>query len=143
MKRFKFNLEKVLDLRAFREKEARIELGRAVGALTAIENRLRANAESRATAAAERFSSLSAGGLSSMFAWDGYILRLEREAALLQEEAARAELVVQEKRALYIEASRELKVMEKLREKRAVEYRREMFARQTAEMDDLWRKKSG
>ena len=74
-----------------------------------------------------------------MFAWDGYILRLEQEAERLMEEAAKAELVVEEKRGLYIEASRELKVMEKLKEKRKVEYRKEMLAAEGRELDDMWR----
>jgi flagellar FliJ protein len=76
-----------------------------------------------------------------MVAWDSYILRLEQEAERLTEEAAQAELVVEEKRNLYLEASRELKVMEKLKEKRAAEYRKEMFAAETKELDDMWRKK--
>ena len=74
-----------------------------------------------------------------MFAWDGYILRLEHEAERLMEEAAQAELVVEEKRKLYIEASRELKVMEKLKEKRSTEYRKEMLAAQARELDDMRR----
>ena len=58
-------------------------------------------------------------------AWDNYILRFDRKAEFLGEQAARAELVVEEKRNLYLEASRELKVMEKLKEKRKEEYRKE------------------
>ena len=140
MKRFRFNLEKVLKLRQYREEEAKIELGKAIGVLAEIENRIRQNAASRVRAGEERFSGLSgAGGAVSMFAWEGYILRLEREAERLLEEAAQAELAVEEKRKLYIEASRELKVMEKLREKRAAEYRKETLTAQARELDDLRR----
>jgi len=153
MKRFRFDLEKVLELRRYREQEAKIELGRAISVLTEIENKIRHNAVCRVQAGQERFSGLAVAeaganfgatgaGALSMFAWNCYILRLEQEAERLLEEAAQAELVVEEKRALYIEASRELKVMEKLREKREGEYRKEMFAVQTAEMDDLWRAKA-
>ena len=151
MKRFRFNLEKVLELRQYREEEAKIELGKAISILTEIENRIRQNAAAQITAGKERFSGIAVanspiggGGYSgafSMFAWDGYILRLEQEAERLMEEAARAQLVVDEKRNLYIEASRQVKVMEKLKEKREGEYRKEMFAVQTREMDDLWRAK--
>jgi len=51
-------------------------------------------------------------------------------------------LVVEEKRAQYLEASRELKVMEKLKEKREKEYRKEVFAAETRELDDMWRDKA-
>jgi flagellar FliJ protein len=146
VKRFKFGLEKVLKLRQHHEHEARVELGRAIGILAGIENEIKRNAETRAGAIHERFTGISSdnaagsdtgyGGSLSMHAWDAYINRLEQEADRLMEEAARAELVVEEKRGLYIEASRELKVMENLKERREKEHRKEMFIAETKEMDD-------
>jgi flagellar FliJ protein len=157
VKRFKFGLEKVLEFRQFSEQEAKNELGRAMSVLAAIENNIKQNALIHHRALTERFTGLesatSAGGSPngmaavsavgglSMLAWDNYILRLEQEAQRLIEEAAQAELVVEEKRNLYLEASRELKVMEKLKEKREKEYRKEVFAAETSELDDMWREK--
>ena len=142
MKRFNFNLEKVLELRQYREQEAKNELGRAISVLNAIENDIKENALVHGRAVQERFTSINDNnGALSMLAWDNYILRLEQEAERLMEDAARAELVVEEKRALYLEASRELKVMEKLREKREKEYRKEVLAAETRELDDMWRDK--
>ncbi|MDR0583338.1 MAG: flagellar export protein FliJ [Treponema sp.] len=134
MKRFSFNLQKIMELRSYREQEAKVELGRAVGVLTAIENRIKETALMRHNAAKERFADPAA-----MPAWDHYIIRLDQEAERLAREAARAELALEEKRALYLEASRELKVMEKLKERREKEYRKEMFGAETAELDDMWR----
>jgi len=149
VKRFRFNLEKALELRQYREQEAKNELGRAISILTAIENNLKHNALIHSQAVRERFTGINAddnngtqgSGALSMLAWDNYILRLEQEAQRLMEEAAQAELVVEEKRNLYLEASRELKVMEKLKEKREQEYRKEVFAAETRELDDMWRDK--
>ena len=143
MKRFIFGLQKALDLRGYREQESKIELGRAIGVLTEIENRIRECAQRRHDAANRRFTDAAgtAGSAAAMLDWDNYIKRLDQEAERLAREAARAELAVEEKRALYLEASRELKVMEKLKEKREKEYRKEMFAAETSELDDLWRKK--
>ena len=144
MKRFRFGLEKVLELRQFREQEAKNELGIAIGILTGIENKIKQNALLHSQAAEERFSGISApetaGDALSMFSWDTYILRLEQEAERLAEEAAQAELVVEEKRNLYLDASRELQVIEKVKEKRGKEYRKEMFAAETKELDDAWKK---
>jgi flagellar FliJ protein len=148
VKRFRFGLEKVLEFRQFSEQEAKNELGRAMSVLNIIENNIKQNALVHSRAVHERFTGIDsgtnavnpAGGLS-MLAWDNYILRLEQEAQRLMEEAAKAELVVEEKRNLYLEASRELKVMEKLKEKREKEYRKEVFAAETSELDDMWREK--
>lgn len=140
MKRFHFKLQKVLELRKHREDEAKIELGRAIGILTEIENQIKQNAAKHQYAAAKRFA--DTGDAAAIISWDHYILRLEQEAERLLREAAQAELVVEEKRGQYLEASRELKVMEKLKEKRGVEYRKEFFAAETAGLDDLWRKRS-
>jgi flagellar FliJ protein len=148
VKRFKFGLQKVMEFRQFREQEAKNELGRAMGVLSAIEYNIKQNALIHSRAVRERFTGIDsdtgadsrAGGLT-MLAWDNYILRLEQEAQRLMEDAAQAELFVEEKRSLYLEASRELKVMEKLKEKREKEYRKEVFAAETRELDDMWREK--
>ena len=147
MKRFTFALEKVLELRQYSEQEAKIELGRAIGILTEIENNIKRNNALHSQAAMQRFSGINAvtdaaaanAGALSMLSWDNYILRLEQEGERLAEQAVQAELVVEEKRNLYIEASRELKVMEKLREKRQKEHRTEAFASEVRELDDIWR----
>ncbi|MDR1576240.1 MAG: flagellar export protein FliJ [Treponema sp.] len=136
MKRFSFNLQKTLELRRYREQEAKAALGRAVGVLTAIENRIQETAVTRHTAARQRFADPAA-----MPAWDHYIIRLDQETERLTQEAARAALAVEEQRAQYLAASGELKVMEKLKEKREKEYRTAMFAAETAEADDRWREK--
>jgi flagellar FliJ protein len=136
MKRFNFGLQKVLQLRKYAEEEKKAELGRAVSALNAIESRIEDAARKRHTAAAERFTNT---GAASLLAWDNYILRLDQETERLAREAAQAELAVEEKRADYLEASRDLKVIEKLKEKREKDYRRETLAAETAERDDLWR----
>jgi flagellar FliJ protein len=135
MKRFKFSLEKILELRKHREREAEIELGRAVGELTEIENRLKALAVDRLRAAGERFASHNSAG--EIHNYDLYIMRLDQMKEKLQEAAAKAELKVEEARKIYLEASRDRKVFDKLKEKREAEYRKEMFAEETKVLDDI------
>jgi len=149
VKRFKFGLEKVLELRSYREQEAKNELGQAIGILNNIENNIKQNSQKHGDAVRERFAGMNSNqneapaslGAVSMQAWDNYILRLEQEAERLAEEKNKAETVVEEKRNLYLEASRELKVIEKLKEKRMREYREEVNAAETRERDDTWRSK--
>jgi flagellar FliJ protein len=156
MKRFAFDLEKVLDLRKYREQEAKIALGRAIGELSAIENQVKELALLRSRAAEEYFSGPAElpgftglpgpsgqihGGPASSAAYyrnyEFYIQRLEHRKEELLEAAARAQLKVEEERASYLEASQERKVLDKLKDKRAAEYRRVLFAEETKTLDDI------
>ena len=132
MKRFTFRLEKVLQLRKFKENECKLALGQAISVLNKIENDMKITAVKRHEAVQQRFNSPQ-----DMASWDVYILRLEQEAERLAQRAAQAELVVEEKRALNIEAQKDLKAIEKLKEKRQKEYRKEMMNYQMAEVDDM------
>jgi flagellar FliJ protein len=132
MKKFTFSLQKVLQLRKYREEECKLALGQAISILNMIENQIKENAVKHYHAASERFKEPE-----QIVSWDVYILRLEHEAQNLTEKAAQAELVVEEKRAEYLEASKDLKAMEKLKEKRQMEYRKEISDYQMAEIDEL------
>ncbi|MDR2786358.1 MAG: flagellar export protein FliJ [Treponema sp.] len=133
MKRFHFNLQKALDLRAYRERDAEIELGRAVSRFTELTNRLRTLAEERFRAAAGRFS--RSNSAEDMLAYERYITRLDTQKEELLEQTAAAELAVSEKREAYLAASRERKVLDKLREKRFEEYRK-LALREEAKLTD-------
>jgi len=132
MKRFNFKLQKILRLRKFREEQCKIELEQALGVLNMIENEIKATAVRRHNAAAQRFTDINEVGK-----WDNYILRLDQETERLLERAASAQIVVEEKRAKYLEASKALKALEKIKEKKEKEYRKEAADLQMAEIDDL------
>ncbi|MDR1839361.1 MAG: flagellar export protein FliJ [Treponema sp.] len=132
MRKFKFNLEKVMQLREFKEEECKIALGQAISILNMIENEIKETALKRHNAAIRRFADVV-----ETIAWENYILRLDQHAQMLTEKAAQAQMVVEEKRALYLEAQRDLKTIENLKEKRQKEYRKEMLNYEMAEIDDL------
>jgi flagellar FliJ protein len=132
MRRYKFNLEKILQLRKFKEEECKLALGQAISALNIIENEIKQTALKRHDAATRRYENPG-----EVLLWENYILRLDLEAKNLTEKAAQAEIVVEEKRALYLEAQKDLKAMEKLKEKQQKEYRREMLNTEMNQVDDL------
>jgi flagellar FliJ protein len=132
MKYFKFSLEKVLEFRAYREREAEIELGKAIGILTEIENKIFNLARERIKAAGERFSQ----GPGQIQNYDRYILRLDKTRDRFLEDAARAELKVAEARETYLAASKERKAIDKIRERRQGEYRKKMLAEEIKTLDD-------
>jgi flagellar FliJ protein len=148
MKRFRFGPEKILELRKNREQDAKIALGRAVSELTGIENQLKELALLRAKTAAERLSFPAAGfpphdgTAPSAFStgyyrnYEFYLQRLELKKEELLEAAAEAQLKVEEKRNAYLESSQERKILDKLREKRAAEYRRTKLVEEAKILDD-------
>jgi flagellar FliJ protein len=135
LKRFHFELEKILALRLNRERETELELGKAIGALTELENRIKRLAEEKIMAASGRFN--KAHGVTEILSYDNYILRLDKTKDVLVEAAAKAELAVEEARAAYLEASRERKVFDKLKERRRREYNKFTLAEEVKMLDDI------
>lgn len=133
MKKFEYNLEKILQLKKFNEEQRKMELGLAISVLNEIENNIKENALKQHHAVSERFKDPA-----QMIMWNNYIIRLEREKEKLMEQAAQAEIVVEEKRSLYMEAFKELKALEKLKEKKEKEYRKEMNDKESAEVDEIY-----
>ena len=134
MKRFRFSLQRVLELREHAEQEAKIALGRAVGELTAIERSVASVAEERNRAMGERFA--PENSFADMQSYERYINRLDQTRDKLLMEAARAELAVAEKRDAFLDASRERKVLDKLKERRLGEYKKYARAEDYNEADE-------
>jgi len=134
MKTFSFSLEKVLNFRKFHEDETKIELGRAVGVLADLESKIRTLAEERVRAATAQFN--PENGAAEIQQYMFYLVRLDNTRDRLIKEAALAELKVEEARVAFVEASRERKVLDKLKEKRFKEYRKSVFLEEAKILDD-------
>ena len=135
MKPFSFRFEKILGFRVHSENEAKIELGRAISALADIENRIRLLGQERVRAAAEQYS--PGNNIVQIQQYMYYLLRIDAAIEQLQKEAVAAEMKVEEAREAFLEASKERKVLDKLREKRLKEYKKEFFAEETKTLDDI------
>lgn len=135
MKRFRFNLEKLLELRSYREKEAELELAHALGELALIQDRIALLAQERSAAAQERFS--PGKTVAEMRRTDAYILRLDKDRDRLFEAAAKAELKMDETRRIFAEARRDRLVLDKLKDKRKVEHRKEAMKDEIEILDDI------
>jgi flagellar FliJ protein len=135
MKPFVFRLEKLLNLRKHYEDEAKIELGRAVGVLAELEGKIRALAAERVRAAAAQFQPGNNAILIQQYMY--YLIRLDNIKDQLLKEAAMAELKVEEAREAFIEASRERKVLDSLKEKKQKEYHKTKLNEETKVLDDI------
>ena len=135
MKAFAFGLQKVLNLRKFHEDETKIELARAIGVLSELESRLYTLGQERARAASEQFSPQNNAAMIQQYMF--YLLRLDYNKEQLLKETAMAELKVEEARDAFVEASRDRKVLDKLKDKRQKEYHKEMLTEETKTLDDI------
>ena len=133
MRRFNFKLEKVLRLRENREQETKLELGKAIGVLSALELRIKNIALEKIAASQNRFSS----NFFEIHSMDLYILRLDQTKEILLKEAALAELEVEKARTIYLEASRDRKIISKLKERQEQEYRHNMNLEEIKAIDDI------
>ena len=137
MKRFRFRLERLLELRTHREAQALYRLAEAAGHCVRLARRLQETKSERG--AAYRSAPAAAGALDlGLFAYrERYLAWLEATRRRLSEELARREKERLEVQARYLEASRERKVLEKLKERRAAEHRREARAEEFNVQDDV------
>jgi flagellar FliJ protein len=133
MKRFNFQFEKLLRVRDFAENEAKEALGRQISALNEIEYRIAENERLREDAAKNRFA--KGNSIIDIDTYNFYIIRLDHEKAALLRDAEEQQKKVGEARAQYIEASREKKTIDKLKEKRLKEYKRKTQKAEEAEID--------
>ncbi|AIW88606.1 MULTISPECIES: flagellar export protein FliJ [unclassified Treponema] len=135
MKKFQFTLQKLLDIRAFREKEAETNLGRAVAAREAIVLRLAEIAQEEVKTRRSLWSSLKTPGELSLH--ENYLTRLHTEREKQEKALVEAELVVEEMRKIYIKAHQERLIVSKLRERKEAEWKAEGLKQQDAILDDI------
>ncbi len=134
MKKFTFPLQKILDIREFEEKQAQIELGKAV----AETNRIRMELE-RIAAERVRVVHLKADvvSLTEMIVKEQYLTRLDMTKDRLLEDLAAAEIVVEEKRAVFTEALKKRKVLSRLKERQFTAFRRDVQKAEDIVSDDI------
>lgn len=139
MKRFRFNLEKLLEVRAFHERKAELVLAEKAGRCALLEAQLKDIAASRHRTTREMFA--RGRDLEDYRASEFYIMRLDRERDRLLEDLARAELEREEARKDYVEKRRAREAIGKLKERREAEYYRLAQREEIKALDDLARKK--
>ena len=115
MKKFSFSLEKVLNLREFDEKQAKEELGRVISIANKLNAELQQNAIDRVNT---RNTSTSLLSINEFVAMEQYVTRLDNKKEELLTELAQTELLIEQKRKIFMEAMQNRKVITKLKEKK-------------------------
>lgn len=134
MKRFAFSMQKILDIREFAERQAQIELGRAVAEVNRINGELEAVAQEKV-----RMLHLDQKQISfnEFVVRENYMKRLEITKERLLEELAGAQLVVDERREIFAEAMKQRKVLSNLRERQLVQYKKAVLVAEDNAVDDM------
>ena len=138
MKKFKFSLEKVLSLREFEQNQAQIELGKAQSVVNDLNNQLKYIASEIVRSNESRSTSSELNFLLSI---ENYVNGLNYKKEILLEELAKAQLVLEEKRAIVVEAIKKRKSLEKLKEKQLSEYKKEVLKEEENALDDIVKNK--
>ncbi len=137
MQRFRFRLDRFLEIRRYRERQAELALAAATGRCVELRNRI---ADARARMAQQLVERARPGGVLDLeqLRWsEAY----RRQLSAVVEASAR-DLVVRERQrreaqAVYADRSRERKVLDKLRERRQREYYHEARSRDARTLDDV------
>lgn len=118
MKRFQFSLETLLSLRKEREQECEIALASAAGKLTLIENRIE-----EARSAGENAFSVDVVTLDDLRARDLLWMKSENDLRALEKPRSEAAVKVDDAQKIYTSAHSERSALDKLREKRMVQWK--------------------
>ena len=133
MRRFRFKLERLLELRAYREHEWKIKLGEITGKCVSLKAGIRDRKKQKSLA----FKGRVYGDILSMRGIDNYISRLMSEMLKLEERLSEAEKIREEVRTDYLKASKKRKVLDKLKEKRGFDFRKEQLSKEIKAADDI------
>ncbi len=137
MRRFQFRLESFLELKRYKEREWELALARIQGQCMLLKNRI---AEILAEVDRSREDSFSAGGaidVEGMSRRDMYIRRLTTERERTEVELARKTVEMEKVREKYLQAAKERKVLDKLKERRAGEYYEKQKDEEFKAIDDM------
>jgi flagellar FliJ protein len=138
MKKFTFRLQRVIEVRHTREKECQRRLADSMQALRKCEEQLekekRETRESREGLRKALKKPVSVAQLMALDGWYRWKNRQVQERSALTDEQRG---IVDQKRQELIEAAKDKKILERLKEKRYEEYRVNSLREEQAVLDDL------
>ena len=134
-RRFRFTLEKVLDLRLWEEKQAESLLAAKTGQCTVCEQAI----EGLLVRRRDAFLGRGAGGfdLNALLFHDRFRQRLGHEIEAKQKELAQLTIEREDLLQVYLEKRRRREVLSKLSEKQALAFKKAEQKREILNLDDL------
>jgi flagellar FliJ protein len=137
MRRFQFRLERFLELRRWKERECEIALARVLGECLLLEKRIDEIAEEIAVS---RLSAFVAGiqiDVRAMARREWYLQRLARDRERTKAVLAEERKALEKLRAKYLDAAKDRKVLDKLKERRSEDYYAHQLDEEYKSIDDM------
>jgi|LauGreDrversion4_2_1035121.scaffolds.fasta_scaffold03416_2 flagellar FliJ protein len=134
MKRFTFRLQRILDIREQIRDEARQELGRRNAILTQEESVLKGLEAELLRVHTAGDGIVTAGELLLTGAYSLRVQKMIEQQAVKVEEARQAVVQAQER---YIQANKDARALEMLREKKRAEYDQEVLKEEINQLDEV------
>ncbi|HUW68839.1 MAG TPA: flagellar export protein FliJ [bacterium] len=135
MRRFAFGLERVLEVRAYKERLAEAVLAEKSGVCAALQMKLEDNA--RATLVAGRERCRPGGNAADYRAGELYAVRLSQDRDRLMKALALAEAERESARLVFVEVSMSRQVVTKLRDREEAAYYKLISREEIKMMDEL------
>ena len=133
MKKFSFELEKILEFRNFEKQEAEAELAKALSK----ENEIKSNLEMIAKQMIISNQSVDkSGSFEDVIAQSRYNNLLNHRKEELLQELTQANLITEEKRSVLAECMKKTVALEKLKEKRKEEWKTAYDYEEAEEIDE-------
>jgi flagellar export protein FliJ len=136
MRRFRFKLEKVLELRRYAEQEWELKLAEVTGRVVAAEQEITQWARRRHDT--KRFEA-GAGTVDMLLlrSREDYVNRIDQRVLELQHQIVALETERSKVRGGYVEASRKRKALTRLEERQAAEYYRDALREEGRVLDEI------
>ena len=135
---FKFRLATLLRLRLADRDQRRADLAKAIRAEEMLRAELRSLAEQQVQAVehGRRLKSPGSADVDSLLQTHRYAAVLAAQARLLAAQNAQVEIETERRRQVLVEADRQVRVLEKLRERQAAAHRKEAERREVRQFDE-------
>ena len=134
MKKFIFELEEILNIRAFEQQQAEVELGKALAEEQRIQNQLDNLAMNQIKTQKEMKGSTNFQDIANASQFYTYV-RNQKEKLL--SELTQAKIITEEKRNILKSANQKTDALKDLKEQQFYEFKEEAKRREQIEMDNI------
>ncbi len=134
MKKFAFSMQKILDLRIFEQRQAEMELGKANAEIARIQGELESIAR-RKVSTIKNFDTNTDFVVQAEI--QSFFFMLEQKKEKFLEELATAQIAADEKREVVRQAMQKVKVLEKLKENKFRQWKKDSLKAEELAADDI------
>lgn len=134
MKKFSFSMQKILDLRIFEKRQAEMELGKANAEVARIQGELESIAK-RKVSTIKNFDTNTDFLIQAEI--QSFFFMLEQKKEKFLEELATAQIAADEKREVVRQAMQKVKVLEKLKENKFRQWKKDSLKAEELVADDI------